>query len=416
MIYEKLTDLFVCAGTKYLSAVDADPGRSNQHEIGGLVRAGFAEFLGRPELGEAHSFECTFVYVIDDDEAEPLICTAAVSWYDTRYQDAGRGAEYRLYYPSNHITASMQAGDFFLIAGKKDGSLLIVIAPPQSNIEYQLSTLFGAANPAGGLSAAKLHENELLLPIRLLLESLGIVLDSTLDDDDMLLAQLLERFPTGFPTTKDFSDHSRAAGQVADPVAEPDNTLLQWMEFEERLFRLFERSFVRERLQKGFGEHGDDVDEFIKVSLSIQNRRKSRVGHAFENHLESLFNAHELRFERGSRLRVTEDGKKPDFLFPGFDEYHDQEFPVDNLRLLGAKTTCKERWRQVPSEGDRILGKHLITLEPGISETHTTQMQAMSLSLVVPKPLHSSYTINQRAWLKSVHELIDDVKMTQAKT
>lgn len=36
------------------------------------------------------------------------------------------------------------------------------------------------------------------------------------------------------------------------------------------------------RLKAGFGENGEDVDAFISFSLSVQNRRKSRVGHAFE--------------------------------------------------------------------------------------------------------------------------------------
>ena len=188
---------------------------------------------------------------------------------------------------------------------------------------------------------------------------------------------------------------------------------MTWMDFEERLFRLLERSIVKQRLQQGFGESGDDVDEFIKVSLSIQNRRKSRSGHAFENHLETIFVQHGLRFEKGSPARTTENSKKPDFLFPGFSEYENQNFPVSRLRLLGAKTTCKDRWRQVLSEGDRVATKHLITLEPGVSENQTAEMQARALKLVVPLPLHVSYKQGQRDWLLSLTEFIQDVKAAQ---
>lgn len=35
--------------------------------------------------------------------------------------------------------------------------------------------------------------------------------------------------------------------------------------------------------------------------------------------------------------------------------------------MLGAKTTIKERWRQVLEEANRIERKHLITLEPAVS-------------------------------------------------
>ncbi len=48
----------------------------------------------------------------------------------------------------------------------------------------------------------------------------------------------------------------------------------------------------------------DDVDVFIQYSLSVHNRRKSRVGFAFENHLETVFMEHGLVFEKGSRCNV----------------------------------------------------------------------------------------------------------------
>ena len=58
-----------------------------------------------------------------------------------------------------------------------------------------------------------------------------------------------------------------------------------------------ERSFVQVRLDQGF----DDVDEFLSFSLSVQNRRKSRMGYAFENHLMPIFESRNLQFERGCR-------------------------------------------------------------------------------------------------------------------
>lgn len=43
--------------------------------------------------------------------------------------------------------------------------------------------------------------------------------------------------------------------------------------------------------------------------------------------------------------------KKPDFVFPNGECYHKLEFPGDLLTILGAKSTCKDRWRQVLNEG-----------------------------------------------------------------
>src|SRR5690606_2121160 len=121
-----------------------------------------------------------------------------------------------------------------------------------------------------------------------------------------------------------------------------------------------------------------DVDGFLSFSLSVQNRRKSRAGQSLENHLEALFGVSGIRFARGA---VTENRNKPDFLFPGAAEYHDPMFPAARLTMLASKSTLKDRWRQVLPEAQRIPDKHLFTLEPGISENQTTQMQAERLQL-----------------------------------
>ena len=74
--------------------------------------------------------------------------------------------------------------------------------------------------------------------------------------------------------------------------------------------------------------------------------------------------------------------------------------------MLGAKSSCKERWRQVLAEADKISEKHLLTLEPGISEPQTEQMWASALQLVVPQSIQASYTEQQQAWLWSVENFI----------
>lgn len=84
-------------------------------------------------------------------------------------------------------------------------------------------------------------------------------------------------------------------------------------------------------------------------SLSVQNRRKSRVGLALENHLEVLFVENGLRYARTAR---TENKAKPDFLFPGVSDYHNPAYDPLKLTMLGVKSTCKDRWRQVLAEAD----------------------------------------------------------------
>ena len=81
--------------------------------------------------------------------------------------------------------------------------------------------------------------------------------------------------------------------------------------------------------------------------------------------------------------------------------------------MLGAKTTAKDRWRQVLEEADRIERKHLITLEGAISENQTNEMISRKLQLVVPKDIHASYTENQQKWLYSIEDFLKEVKERQ---
>jgi hypothetical protein len=67
--------------------------------------------------------------------------------------------------------------------------------------------------------------------------------------------------------------------------------------------------------------------------------------------------------------------------------------------MLGAKTTCKDRWRQVLAEAKRIDHKHLLTLEAAISAHQTDEMQAHNLQLVIPRGLHSTFTPTQQRTL-----------------
>lgn len=188
---------------------------------------------------------------------------------------------------------------------------------------------------------------------------------------------------------------------------------MAWLDHEEAMFRRLERKIVGKRLESGFMHGGQaDVDDFIKFSLGVQNRRKSRMGHSFENQLTALFEANGLRF---SRQAVTELGNKPDFLFPGQAAYSDPEFPSGLLTMLAAKSICKERWRQILPEAARVQQKHLVTIEPGISEAQTSQMAANDVQLVVPTPIHESYTTTQRAWLLPVSGFMEVARARQAK-
>ena len=129
-----------------------------------------------------------------------------------------------------------------------------------------------------------------------------------------------------------------------------------------------------------------------------------------ENHIEALLKKQNILY---SHTPVTENKSKPDFIFPCIEAYRDTSYPHLYLTMLGAKSTCKDRWRQVLYEADRIEKKHLLTLESAISENQTNEMIDKQLQLVLPLPIHETYTKTQRLWLYSVKMFLEEVKEKQ---
>ncbi|GGN51420.1 type II restriction endonuclease [Novosphingobium indicum] len=335
-----------------------------------------------------------------------------LSWYDSRANDPRRSAEWRLYYQSNPVTELMQPGDSMFVARRPDSHILFIVTPDGTDIQSQLVWLFGLAEQPGldfeQREITRDNSGEVDFAARYILDELGI--EAAEPEADMLDG-LIERFGLKFPKTRIFSELARSSLPDVSSLDDPDHALLAWMEREELMFRRLERRIVAERIANGFaGPEGADVEGFLKFSLSVQNTRKSRVGLALENHLEAVFTAYDLRYARGAE---TENKNKPDFLFPGQQEYLNPDFPAARLTMLGSKSTLKDRWRQVLSEAERIAVKHLLTLSPGLSENQTTEMQAKSLQLVVPERLHQTYRPAQQDWLMNVRGFLGLVQGRQ---
>lgn len=398
-----LSDYFTGVASKRLRSVEVDPNSSNQHEFNGVN--GLRRMLGE---AEPQAFDARFLY-LTDDESDSVVADHPVTWYDSRRNQARRSAEYRLYFPASPVMELASEGDLLVVAKRREGGLLIVVAESGTTFENQIRWLFGLDEPEDGYSVqdeGDADRIDLDYVKKLILEQIGVEIEDTADD---YLDEMLRRFGGRFPTTKEFSAFARST--LPDLTVEhlPDELLLDWMEREETLFRTLERHFVRERLLEGFG---DDVDEFVSFSLSVHNRRKSRAGYAFENHLMAILDGRSIRYSRG---KETEHKAKPDYLFPGVEEYHEASFPTALLTMLGAKTSCKDRWRQVLSEAARIDEKHLLTLEPGISENQTNEMRGHHVQLVIPARLHPTFTDKQQRWLMPLGDFIDLVAERQSR-
>ncbi len=215
-----------------------------------------------------------------------------------------------------------------------------------------------------------------------------------------------------FPTTLQMSSLAQLNFNKAhsisksDFIKSPDSLLLSWLDAEYRLFRLIEEKIYSGKLKNAF----ESVDEFVRIANEVLNRRKSRAGKSLEHHLSELFSKNDLVFEEQA---LTEGKKRPDFLFPNSSCYHNFEFPAEYLVVLGAKTTCKDRWRQVLSEADRVEEKYLFTLQQGISLSQLKEMSDAKLTLIVPKPYIQSFPKAYQNQLKDLSEFIGIVKRRQ---
>lgn len=395
-----LSSVFKTIAHKQLVAVDLPDLGSNQHELNGVTA--LKEFFG---IDDSTRGTLTWHYFADDEDSISEI--GEFTFYDARARSAARTgrSEWRFYY-SGHFLSKANVGDWFFLVETSFNKLLALVFENNSGWLRAAQTLFGVAEirtSFDNIPRENIDRQELQLLQRQIIDELGLEISIPAEANDEAI--MLERYGRAFPTTAEMSHFART--QVdADPWR-PDEALIRWLDREEELFRALENVIVGERLRDGFTE----VDEFITYSLSVQNRRKSRMGYALQNHLTRMFEVHRLRFTPQAR---TEGNNRPDFIFPGQDKYHDPAFDAGLLVMLGVKSTAKDRWRQVLDEADRISEKHLCTLEAGISTKQTDAMQNRHLTLVVPAELHATYTNNQRATMLTVDRFIDFVRRKQA--
>lgn len=218
--------------------------------------------------------------------------------------------------------------------------------------------------------------------------------------EQIAIQEFISSLEIDFPSSEIMSAAARdIQNRVYDHIeyiqTNPDRKLIEWTNMEYTLFRALEYARYGDLITKGF----TSVDEFVKVANMVLNRRKSRAGKSLEHHLSAIFDGNNIEY---TAQAVTEGNKKPDFIFPSQEAYHDIRFSDNNLISLAAKTTCKDRWRQILNEANRLKDrpKYLCTLQQGISGAQMDEMQAENVILVVPKPYIKTYPVDrqERIW------------------
>lgn len=410
---------FLGFAAKRLTRVEVgEEDSSTQHEFQGV--SSLRTLLGTTERRGDAAFSARFLYLGDD--TEPVTTDSTLSWYDARAKASERNggrrrSEWHAYYPHDVTLVHEHArvGDLLVIIRKRDDSLLVLILQNQSEAAANVSWLLGLPEELGVTPiAADIvgSGGQPSFAVRRVLASLGIEAEPHFDSSILKeIERLVRRFPDSFPSTQDFADSAQKVARDVDPLSSPDGAIIGWSDTEERIFMGFERHVLERKLIDAYRDGRVDVTTVIATMKSAFQRRRSRAGTSLELHLQSVFRAHSLKFDRHA---VTEPPATPDFLFPSEDIYRSSassEFV--HLTMLAVKTTAKDRWRQVLTEAERIQRKHLFTLQPGISPSQTNEMSRHNLQLVLPTELHPTFRPEQREGLLTLQNFVELVRDRQ---
>lgn len=365
---------------KFLSSNDS--GETGAHQSGILISKKAKDLFWTEQEMKEHSILKKYGHIYWQGE-DKTTCT--LTWYksknEIRLTGFGRGR--------SPLHARL-TGALFVLIKKNDEEYSGFLLNADNEIEEFLD--FFGLSPADTNRLIVINRNDSIIKET---QAINTFIDS-LDVD----------FPTSY-------EMSAAARKIQEEVylnrnlaiTNPDKILLQWTDQEYKLFRAIEHDRYGKEVASGFSS----VDDFIAMANKVLNRRKSRAGRSLEHHLGAIFDNNKIKY---TAQAVTEGNKKPDFIFPSEKAYHDATFPITRLCMLAAKTTCKDRWRQILNEADRLRddNKYLCTLQQGISAKQMDEMQKEKVILVVPKVYHSAYPKERRHRIWTLGKFLAYVK------
>lgn len=126
-----------------------------------------------------------------------------------------------------------------------------------------------------------------------------------------------------------------------------------------------------------------------QVMLNASQQRRTRVGTGFETHIRRMLVAGGIPHQEQLVVSV----RRPDFVLPNKNLYADKS--ADAL-VLAAKTTLRERWKQVPME-QRNCTVFLATMDEKVSLSATREMASLQIALVVPEAFKARGTVVEYA-------------------
>jgi len=161
---------------------------------------------------------------------------------------------------------------------------------------------------------------------------------------------------------------------------------------EFALYKQVERRHRAADVLRIVTEEADLVTAIVKgfpqldaTFLSASQHRKSRGGLSFEYHIGRMMTDGKIPFEA---QKIT-GGRRPDFILPSLKVLSSPNRGGDEALIISAKTTLRERWKQVALEKFNC-SLFLATVDDRVSSDAIDDMQKHGIHMVVPESLKTA--------------------------
>lgn len=234
--------------------------------------------------------------------------------------------------------------------------------------------------------------------------------------DQNELEQLIEQFREAIQTGT-LADLAARYGTIPDPATIARQAREQWLQIEgfasfdpwaiaepgdaimkisrEIEYRIYRGHELRRRASELLSilSGGSDLattvvrkyPEIDAVLLSASQQRKTRAGRSFEHHIAAALEAGNVLYQE----QAVTGGRRPDFVMPDLLTLSSKTRSRSDALVLAAKTTLRERWKQVSSE--RLnCDVYLATVDDRVAKTSIHEMASAGIQLVVPESLKES--------------------------
>lgn len=287
------------------------------------------------------------------------------------------------------------AGEYFDCLTVDSGSSVYALV--EDTFELQYDFIVGVFSPP----PERKHVDELELLIDDLLGAL---------EQGALLSRVASY--SSFPATQNIAaeaqqqwlnEESRKSLNPAE-LGAPGNVLRKLsrgIEFD--IYRAYERRFRAAQLLAILFKDGTQltpkeiirrvVSDFVplyEVMRDAGQQRKSRAGASFEHHIARMLKDGGIPF--GAQKVVS--SRRPDFILPSVPVFEDPDRTSADALVLSAKTTLRERWKQVGLEKINC-DLFLATLDENVPAKAIDDMQTHGITLVVPEALVQKESVTE---------------------